>query len=340
MVVSYLSPERAREKNLTSLRAPGLKFGFTGQKLAITFGPLTSNTVLVGYRVNGQDWQLTNITTNATHLLVSPESPAINISWPINPSTFELRVTNWAYGVQISAVHLSKGEHLIETPNFSRTIEFIGDSLSSGYTATLEGLSSFAYGMGAGLGNTEYSITAYPGICLFDKRCWDNTRGMFHQWYYTSDTSPRAAQIWGDEPELWDFSKQDEADLVVINLGTNDGNEVNNVTSAEYVAQYTLMIEGIHAVWPNAQIILMVSLILWLSITVTDRNSLYGKASLPTGILTRNLKDSPLKYTTSIDISIPKNTYLTPSCTTHKPTLLIRLIDPLLHSYHTSTPRV
>ncbi|EMR80457.1 putative gdsl-like lipase acylhydrolase domain protein [Botrytis cinerea BcDW1] len=237
--------------------APGLKFGFTGEKVAITFGPLTSDTVLVGYRVNGQDWQLTNITTNATHLLVSPESPAIDVGWPINPSTFELRVTNWAYGVQISAVHLSKGERLIKIPKSSRTIEFIGDSLSSGYTATLEGLSSFAYGMGAGLGNTEYSITAYPGVCLVDQLCWGNTRGMFHQWYYTSDTSPRATQIWGDKPELWDFSKQDDADIVVINLGTNDSNGAINVTSSEYVAQYTLLIEGIHAVWPNAQIVLM-----------------------------------------------------------------------------------
>ncbi|ESZ94800.1 Lipase, GDSL-like protein [Sclerotinia borealis F-4128] len=237
--------------------APGLKFGFTGQEVAITFGPLTSDTVLVGYRVNGQDWQLTNITTNATHLLVSPESSAINIGWPIYPPTFELRVINWAYGIQISAVHLSKGERPIKIPKFSRSIEFIGDSLSSGYTATLEGLSSFAYGMGAGLGNTEYSITAYPGICLFDKLCFGNTRGMFHQWYYTSDTSYRASQIWGEKPELWDFSKQDDADLVVINLGTNDSNEANNVTSAEYVAQYTLLIEGIHAVWPNAQVILI-----------------------------------------------------------------------------------
>ncbi|RAL66022.1 hypothetical protein DID88_005683 [Monilinia fructigena] len=100
-------------------------------------------------------------------------------------------------------------------------------------------------------------LQAYPGICLFDKLCWGNTRGMFHQWYYTSDTSPRAAQIWGDKPELWDFSKQDDADLVIINLGTNDSNEANNVTSAEYVAQYTLLIEGIHAVWPNAQIVLI-----------------------------------------------------------------------------------
>lgn len=244
---------------LTYSRAPGLKFGFTGEQVAITFGPLTSNTTLIGYRIDGQDWQFTNITTGATHLLVTPSLTGVNITTPIIPSTFELRVTNWAYGIQIGAVHVAKGERLVKIPNYDRTIEILGDSLSAGQYATLEGLSSYTYGLSAGLGNTEYSLTAYPGICLFDKQCYGNLRGMFYQWFRTSDTSGRAIDIWGDEPEVWDFSKQQAADIVVINLGTNDNNSANNVTTAGYVAQYTMLVEGIHAVWPKAQIILTVS---------------------------------------------------------------------------------
>lgn len=210
--------------------------------------------------MDGEDWQFTNVTTNATHLLVSPSTTGVNLTTPISPSTFEMRVTNWAYGVQIDSVHVASGEKLIQIPGFDRTIEVIGDSLSAGMYATYEGLASYAYGLGAGLGSTEYSITAYPGICLFDKQCYGNLRGMFHQWFYTSDVSYRATQIWGDQPEVWDFSKQPAADIVVINLGTNDANSVNNVTTAGYVAQYTELIKGIHTVWPNAQIILVVSL--------------------------------------------------------------------------------
>jgi hypothetical protein len=244
---------------LTSSRAPGLKFSFTGEQVAISFGPLTSNTTLVGYRIDGQDWQFTNVTTGATHLFVNSSTTGVKISTPISPSTFELRVTNWAYGVQIGAIHLAKGEKLSKIPNYKRTIEIIGDSLSAGQYATYEGLSSYTYGLSAGLGNSEYSITAYPGICLFDKQCYGNLRGMFYQWFRTSDTSGRAIDIWGDKPEMWEFSRQPAADIVVINLGTNDNNSANNVTTAGYVAQYTMLIEGVHTVWPTAQIILAVS---------------------------------------------------------------------------------
>jgi hypothetical protein len=257
-----------------------LKFGFTGQEVAITFGPYTIDTTLLAYRIDGQDWQLTNITTNATHLLVSPATPGINLTSPISPSTFEMRVTNWAYGVQIDSIHVGKGETIIKVPDFERTIEVIGDSLSSGYSATLEGLSSYAYGLVAGLGNTEYSLTAYPGICLFDKQCYGNLRGIFYQWFYTSDTSGRAIDIWGDKPELWDFSKQKAADIVIMNIGTNDNNHVNNVTTDGYVAQYTMLIEGVHAVWPKAQIILIVSSSPPTYLTLTNCRA-SGKGSVP-----------------------------------------------------------
>jgi hypothetical protein len=114
-------------------------------------------------------WQFTNVTAGATHLLVTNDTLGVNQTYPVNPQTFELRVTNWAYGVQIAQVHVAAGEQLIEVPNYGRAIEFIGDSLSAGMYTSYEGLSSFAYGTGAGLGATEYSVTAYPGICVSDQ---------------------------------------------------------------------------------------------------------------------------------------------------------------------------
>ncbi|KAI8176489.1 hypothetical protein K4K54_008098 [Colletotrichum sp. SAR 10_86] len=199
---------------------PGIKFGFTGQSVAITFGNETINNTLVAYRIAGLDWMHTNVTAGATHLFVSPETPGIELTGPISPVTFEMRVTNWAYGVQIDKVHVAAGEKLVKIPDYPRRVEFIGDSLSAGMYNTYEALAGFAYGVGAGLGNTEYSITAYPGIY---------------------------------NPEPWDFSRNPAADLVVINLGTNDANAANNVTKSTYVESYKKLIQGVHGKWPEAQ---------------------------------------------------------------------------------------
>lgn len=238
--------------------APGLKFGFQSENVAISFGNYTSDGVLVAYRLDGQDWMFTNVTHSTTHLFITPETVGYNLTTPAGAmQTFELRVTNWAYGVQIAGVHLSANGALFKLPDFSKTIEVIGDSLSSGYTDTLEGLSSYAWGVGEGLGNVEFSITAYPGICLVDQDCWGNPRGQMYQWYQTSDTSPRAQALYGSNPEPWDFHAHPAADLVIINLGTNDNNTYNNVSGAVYYNDYIKFVTNIHEIWPNAQVILI-----------------------------------------------------------------------------------
>ncbi|KAJ4298694.1 hypothetical protein N0V88_003726 [Collariella sp. IMI 366227] len=250
--------------------APGIKFGYTGKTVAISFGNLTSSDVLVGYRIGGM---FTNITAGATHLLVNSDTPGSGETGPISPWTFELRVTNWGYGVQIDAVHVAKGERLVKLPDYRRRIEVIGDSLASGMYAT---------GLCAGLGDTEYSITAVPGICAADQDCWGNPRGQVHQWFYTSDTTWRARVAYGgqlrffflwnpastrrsdadtDKPEPWDFSKRPAADLVVINIGTNDNNPAINVSAEAYIDALTKIIQGVHGKWPTAQVIVMS---LWL----------------------------------------------------------------------------
>ncbi|KAK7702261.1 hypothetical protein SLS64_009839 [Diaporthe eres] len=255
--------------------APGIRFGYTGQTVAVSFGNLTSDGVLVGYRIAGLDWQFTNITAGATHLLVTPDTPGSNLTYPISPVTFELRVTNWAYGIQLSAVHVAEGESLVSVPDYGRRVEFIGDSLTSGMYTTYEGLSSFGYGIGAGLGESEYSVTAYPGICVSDQNCWGNVRGQSRQWFYSCDTSGRAVEQYGanlENAEPWDFSKHPAADLVVINIGTNDQNAYNNVSAQTYQDSLTRLIQGVHGVWPNAQVVLMT---LWLGFYQ------YGNSYLP-----------------------------------------------------------
>lgn len=68
-----------------------------------------------------------------------------------------------------------------------------------------------------------------------------------------TDTSP-------DNPEPWDFSKRPAADIVVINIGTNDQNSHNNVSTTVYIDALTKIIQGVHGKWPKAQVVVMVCL--------------------------------------------------------------------------------
>ncbi|KAF3766940.1 hypothetical protein M406DRAFT_337842 [Cryphonectria parasitica EP155] len=238
--------------------APGIKFGFTGETVAISFGNQTSDGVLVAYRISGLEWMFTNITAGATHLLVSPSVTGANLTYPLTPHTLEVRVTNWAYGIQIDAVHVAGGESIVAVPDYGRRVEFIGDSLTAGMYTTYEGLSGFGYGIGAGLGETEYTVTAFPGICVTDMDCFDNPRGQSAQWFYTQDTSGRAQAMHGanlSTEDPWDFSAHPAADLVVINIGTNDNSY--NISGDTYADSLTRLIEGVHGVWPNAQVMIM-----------------------------------------------------------------------------------
>jgi hypothetical protein len=153
--------------------APGLKFGFQAESVALSFGNYTSQGVLLAYRLDGQDWSLTNVTANSTQLLITTGTPGYNLTSASAVKTLEVRVTNWAYGVQLSGVHVSGGNaSLVKIPNYTRTMEFIGDSLSAGQYGTLETISSAPWGLMYGLGDTEFTISAYPGICLHDSRCY------------------------------------------------------------------------------------------------------------------------------------------------------------------------
>lgn len=245
-------------KHISWWSAPGLKFGFSGDNVAISFGKYTDLGVLVAYRVDGQDWQFSNVTANATYQFVSPATTGVNLTIAANgPQTFEMRVTNWAYGVQIANVWTSKQGGLIKIPDYPLSIEIIGDSLSAGQYATYEGISSYSWGLAEGLGNVEFSVTAYPGICLHDSQCYSNLRGQTYQWLQTSDTSYRAIQIYNSTPEPWPFHAHPAANLVFINLGTNDNNTANNITSSEFTASYITLINEVHHTWPAAQVILL-----------------------------------------------------------------------------------
>ncbi|KAK3061811.1 hypothetical protein LTR53_019633, partial [Teratosphaeriaceae sp. CCFEE 6253] len=97
-------------------------------------------------------------------------------------------------------------------------------------------------------------------ICLHEGRCYGNLHGQTLQWLKTPDTSGRALDIYGADPAgipSWNFTAHAPADITVINIGTNDNNTANNVTSTEFYTSYIELINEVHTRWPDSQIIVL-----------------------------------------------------------------------------------
>ncbi|KAG0161577.1 hypothetical protein PDIDSM_9111 [Penicillium digitatum] len=208
--------------------APGIKVEFSGEKLAVHFGPSTNTGVLVAYRIGSLDWQFSNITASSTYQFVGPSSELKDGDDPVDQNVFEMRV-------QIAGVAVANDAVLTKPPTFKKRVEIIGGSLASGQFATYETLSSWSFLFANGLGNVEYGITAYPGVCLADQQCYNgDSRGVGWYWHRASDPGSRAHSIYDRNPEEWDVRAEQPADLVIIQMG-----------------------EDIHSNWPHAIIILM-----------------------------------------------------------------------------------
>jgi lysophospholipase L1-like esterase len=124
-------------------------------------------------------------------------------------------------------------------------IEFIGDSITTGYTDAQADVSDYAWVCAESL-NSEHTQIAYPGIALVtgygvnsDKTGMDSQYFKFQPLGYTS-------------PPNWDFTKY-TAKLVVINIGQNDGGNSDSL----FQSTYTTFLSNIRAKFPNADIFVM-----------------------------------------------------------------------------------
>ncbi|KAL3481045.1 SGNH hydrolase-type esterase domain-containing protein [Aspergillus californicus] len=236
--------------------APGLKLQFSGSKLALSFGEYTSEGTLVAYRLGTLDWLFTNVTADASYQFIGPGTQYEEV--PDGDKVFEMRVTNWGIGVQIAGASVDIDDHLTKPPQHKRKVEIIGGSLTGGQYATYETLSSWSFIYAQGLGSTEFGITAYPGACLADLQCYGGgTHGMIWYWHQASDPGSRARELYGHEPEEWDVTAEQHADLVIIQMGGNDHRHPNEIPGENFFQGYIDLIEDIHRHWPAAEIVLM-----------------------------------------------------------------------------------
>lgn len=97
---------------------------------------------------------------------MSSSTPGQNLTIAgVQSQTFEFRVTNWAYGVQVEKIWVSKGENIKNIPSYPLAVEMISDSLTAGYGNTYEGMPSFGWSLCEGLGEKVLVTSADLSKC-------------------------------------------------------------------------------------------------------------------------------------------------------------------------------
>ncbi|ONI80435.1 hypothetical protein ALI22I_44805 [Saccharothrix sp. ALI-22-I] len=122
----------------------------------------------------------------------------------------------------------------------SRIVEFVGDSITVGQLSSKQALT--AYGWLAserlGLGHTQIAV---GGACLVSAA--DGCIGMSDRFLRTGLQA---------NASNWDFSRY-RADVVVINLGTNDVG--HSVTGAQFQTAYVTLLRRAREKYPNATVL-------------------------------------------------------------------------------------
>ena len=154
--------------------------------------------------------------------------------------THTLRVAVRSGNIEFEGLVLDPGAKTVAPNVSSKLIEFVGDSITAGYTDTNTVLSDYAWLVGEQL-HVEHTQIAQSGICLVAQGgCY----GMGTQYF-------KMGGIHDINSPNWDFSRY-QATAVVINLGTNDNG--HGVSKATFQAAYTTFMRNIRAKYPHAAI--------------------------------------------------------------------------------------
>ncbi len=134
---------------------------------------------------------------------------------------------------------LDSGATTYALPVRPKLVEFVGDSITAGTATTNLAITDYGWLVGERVG-AEHTQIAIGGACLVAAAdgCW----GM-EQRYFKIDAASSVN---------WDFGRY-RADVVVVNLGTNDVG--HGVTGAQFQSSYLAFLRNIRARYPAAAIL-------------------------------------------------------------------------------------
>lgn len=208
--------------------------------------------------------------------LYSAAQGTVNLTpTPLASGVHFLRVaarTDFDY-IPFQGLILDAGATTVAPSLSSKLIEFVGDSITAGFTDNKYALSDYAWLIGEQLG-VQHTQVAQSGICLVDNiQCFSpNPIGMSRQFFKLQNPS------FPSSPN-WDFSRY-QASAVVINLGTNDVSF--NVPDATFQSAYETFLRAIRAVYPTARIFVL--------------GTFAGLKTAPTQAAVKAVGDSNIQY--------------------------------------------
>ncbi len=174
-------------------------------------------------------------------------SGTINLTpTPLNNGTHTLSVAqgkDYDYQFKFQGLILDAGATTSAPPALAALIEWIGDSITCGYTDEQANVSGYGWVCSEQLLHTEHTQIAYPGIRLVSG---DNGPGMDVQYFKLQNPSFNAAPT-------WDFTRYTPK-VIVINLGTNDN---GHVPEAQFRDSYITFLSNIRARFSTVEIFVM-----------------------------------------------------------------------------------
>jgi lysophospholipase L1-like esterase len=154
---------------------------------------------------------------------------------------------DYNYVFNFQGLILDPGATTSAPPVSNDLIEYIGDSITSGYTDPQANVSDYAWICAEALG-AEHTQIAYPGIALVNGYGVNATKiGMDVQYFKAQSLAyPSSAN--------WDFTKYTPR-IIVINLGQND--DSSQVPDSTFESDYISFLTNVRAKFVNAQIFVM-----------------------------------------------------------------------------------
>ncbi|HWS32893.1 MAG TPA: GDSL-type esterase/lipase family protein [Actinoplanes sp.] len=216
-----------------------LRVGFTGTTVALE----QRNTIDFWYSIDGGPYTLADKVSGTVDLTPEPLAEGRHTLLV----SYRIVAGSYTGDARFQGLTLDDGARTFRPQRARQSVEFIGDSITAGYTSTNVALSAYPWLIGENLG-VRHTQIALSGSCLNELTAEQSTRGI--RCYGLETRYPHVG--FQDGSADWDF-RRFRPDVIVVNIGTNDVG--HGVSSADFRVAYEDFLKQVRAANPRSTIL-------------------------------------------------------------------------------------